>query len=129
MAFRNKDPLGLELDLMVTEDDVDSLDDDLRPEFRSGMSCPVAACEGKPYTSLNTLWKHWKKYHREKIPLFKCMYPVTNGICSFSSTEVGDVRKLYLHKHKSREDMKIHRELVPNKKYIPPGEHKCPKCA
>ena len=57
------------------------------------------------------------------------MYPVTNGICSFSSTEVGDVRKHYLHKHKSREDMKIHRELVPNKKYIPPGEHKCPKRA
>ena len=63
MSTRSKDPLGLELELNVTEDDLDSLDYDLRPPLVCGMPCPVLACSAKPYQSINTIWKHWKKVH------------------------------------------------------------------
>ena len=58
MAFGSKDPLGLELQVDVSDDDLSSLDDDLRPPFQPNMTCPVEQCGQRKYISLNTLWKH-----------------------------------------------------------------------
>ena len=127
MAFGSRDPLCLELDINVSENEMSSIDDDLRPTFYPGMSCPVDSCHGKSYQSINTLWKHWKKIHREKVPLFKCTFQLTNGLCGFVSTDVGVVRKHHLKNHKQHEYMKISKEIVVNKKFISPGDAKCTK--
>ena len=56
MAFGSKDPLGLDLELEVSNEKLSTLDDDLRPDFVQGMECPVGACKGKSqYNSINTL--------------------------------------------------------------------------
>ena len=68
MAFGSKDPLGLALELEVSDEELSTLDDDLRPDFVQGMECPVGACKGKnQYNSINISWKHWKRVHREKF--------------------------------------------------------------
>ena len=78
MSSRSIDPLGLEMDLYVDENDLDSLDDDLRPPFVHGMASPVTACLDKPYNSINTMWKHWKKVHRQFL------HPKSDGLCGFT---------------------------------------------
>lgn len=130
MAFGSKDPLGLELHIDVSDEELNSLDDDLRPIFQHNMACPVEQCGNKGYVSINTLWKHWKKVHREKVPLYRCLFQKDDGLCTFFSTQVGDVRKHNIKKHKlDISTMKIHKELVHNIKYISPGDAKCPKRA
>ncbi|MEW8548367.1 MAG: hypothetical protein AB2693_33095 [Candidatus Thiodiazotropha sp.] len=114
------------LELHVKDDELSALDDDLRPDFYIGMSCPVAECGNRSYNSINTLWKHWKKVHRERIPIFKCIQNLSNGLCAFTSTEIGDVRKHHLKKH-SKLEIKIHREMALNTKHIPARDAKCPK--
>ena len=74
MAFGSKAPLGLELLVDVFDDDLSLLDDDLRPPFQPNMACPVKQYGQRKYISLNTLWKHWKKVHREKVPLYRCVF-------------------------------------------------------
>lgn len=128
MAFGSKDPLGLELQVDVSDDDLSSLDEDLRPPFQPNMTCPVKQCGERKYISINTLWKHWKKVHREKVPLYRCMFQKTDGLCSFFSTQVGDVRKHNVKAHKlDSTKWKINTELVHIIKYISPGDAKCPK--
>lgn len=127
MAFNCKDPLGLQL--LVSDEEMSSLDDDLRPIFVRGMDCPVEDCKGKPYTSINTLWSHWKKIHREKVQLYKCeVIKSDNHMCTFKSIQIGEIRKhqIKVHKLKSTE-LKITKELVSNTKYIAPREARCPK--
>lgn len=130
MSTRPKDPLGLELEFNVTEDDLDSLDYDLRPPFHCGMSCPVIACSDKPYQSINTIWKHWKKVHRQFIPLFKCLHQKESGLCGFTASVVGTVRKHSVNMHKLEPaKWNITKVMVLNKNYIPPEDSKCPKRA
>ena len=43
-AFGSRDPLRLELDINVSEDEMLSIDDDLHPTLYPGMSCPVHSC-------------------------------------------------------------------------------------
>lgn len=130
MSSRSKDPLGLELNLYADDSDLDSLDDDLRPPFVHGMACPVVACLNKPYYSINTMWKHWKKVHRQFIPLFKCLHQKTDGLCGLTATVVGTVRKHCTNIHKLEPaKWNISKEMILNKNYIPPGDMKCPKRA
>lgn len=130
MPTRSKDPLSVELELHVIEDDLDSLDYDLRPPFVCGMPCPVIACSDKPYKSINTIWKHWKKVHRQFIPLFKCLHQKDSGLCGFTASVVGTVRKHGVNMYKLEPaKWNITKVMVLNKNYIPPGDSKCPKRA
>ena len=70
-----------------------TLDNDLRLVFVSGTNCAISACDCRSFNSINTTWKHLEKVHKEKVPLFKRIIQKTDGLCSFTSTQVGDVRK------------------------------------
>ena len=98
MAFGSKDPLGLELDIRVPDEDISSLDSDLRPEFVEGMNCNVPGCSSRSFNSVNTLWKHWKKVHRGTIPLFRC------SACSFKAGDSNLIKKHAKSVHKASLD-------------------------
>lgn len=120
---KSKDPLGLGLDLHVPVRELDSIDDDLRPPFVFGMSCPVATCGDREFVAMNTIHKHWTKYHRQSTMLYLCGF---QG-CAFRSPTKGLVLK-----HKSRKEHltpPFQTELVSNRLYIDPKEAKCPKRA
>ena len=127
MAFQSKDPLGLEMDveLHVSENELMAIDDDLRPTFVKGMSCTVPQCEGRAFNSINTLWKHWKRVHRQKVALYQCE---VQGPCNFSSTDIGQVRKHQVKNHQlNNTKFQITMDMVINNKYISPGDARCPK--
>ena len=122
MAFGSKDPLGLELDIRVPDEDISSLDSDLRPDFVEGMNCNVPGCSSRSFNSINTLWKHWKKVHRGTIPLFRC------SACSFKAGDSNLIKKHAKSVHKASLDKSnIEVVMVENKNYIPPNGALCPK--
>ena len=118
MAFHSKDPLGLELDVEVhvSENELMAIDEDLRPTFVKGMSCTVSQCEGRTFNSVNTLWKHWKRVHRQRVALYKCGL---QGPCNFSSTDVGQVRKHQTKNHQlDTTKFQITMDMVTNSEYM-----------
>lgn len=119
-SHRNPDPLGLALEVNVTDSELEGLDNDLRPPFVPGMTCPVMECGINVYTSLSTLWKHWSKFHRRKITMFLCGHKA----CAFKSPTKG----LVLKHMASRKHTSPHKtEMVDNVKYRDPGVQHCPK--
>lgn len=120
MANLKKDPLGLDLELNVTDGDLEGLDYDLRPPFVNGIGCPVPECGTHAYTSITSLWKHWSKFHRRHIVMFLCGH----DSCTFKSPTKGLVLK---HKTASKHISPHKTESVDNLKFRDPGDEHCPK--
>ncbi len=104
MANLKKDPLGLDLELNVTDGDLEGLDYDLRPPFVNGIGCPVPECGTHAYTSITSLWKHWSKFHRRHIVMFLCGH----DSCTFKSPTKGLVLK---HKRRLNTSPRIKRRV------------------
>lgn len=119
-----RDPLGLEIMVTVSDDELDTIDQDLRPEFVSGMACPVPGCGDTTFTSFCGVLKHWKKYHRSMTRLYQCGFQKGTNQCTYRTP----IRSLVVkHKEKHSGEVVFTSELVENKNYRHPGECKCPK--
>ncbi|OWF34501.1 hypothetical protein KP79_PYT03432 [Mizuhopecten yessoensis] len=112
------------LDVMVPSEERETLDDDIRPAWTKGMTCPVVACGGRKYDNYSQVRLHWNQVHLPYITYFCCER------CNFRSPRRNQVQRHYRQRHTlSLEEAKLvsvaGKELH-NAKFVDPGDKTMP---
>ena len=105
------------LDILVSEQEMATLDEDLRPIWEDGgMICPANGC----HTFLRTYSlcrKHWAEIHENMVTMYTCE---AIQECRFTASRrnrvVRHIRKLHLSKQRV-----VGRKVIRNRTYKDPG--------
>jgi hypothetical protein len=112
------------LEVNVSDQEVESLNDDLRMEWPDeGMSCPVLGCPNAAhhFRNLNNYVSHFNRFHRKKIMLYNC------PLCKAKDTKRTEIVRHFRKAHKNKHMGPILSNAVKNAKYVDPGSFRIPK--
>lgn len=113
------------LDIEVLPGDVESLDDDVTPEWpEGGMTCPVPGCPNSQHNfeKLTNFTKHFKRFHQKKVIIYRCPK------CHYKDGRKPEIVRHCgrVHRHPITADS-LHGDLVENEKFVDPGEFRLPR--
>ena len=113
------------VEISVADQELRSLDDDLRPIFQPGSTCTVPQCGPKQYASHNTFTSHWKKFHTKTVNIFKC------EMCCFRNINKSQITRHYKLFHHIQEHQlvtltdRVACTQEHNKNFTDPGNSLC----
>ena len=88
-----------------------------------GMKCPVPNCPSAEhhFNNIGNYHKHFGRFHQKNIILYKC------PVCGVKDAKKSEVTRHWRRSHKGIQVRPIPHQIVPNNKYIDPGNFKRPR--